>query len=95
MASTYLRSLLLTSVLSFLAPMTLVGSAISLFLLLGAIPGLDGLGQAGFQMIRTFLTTFGAGDAWEGLLVIGSACAIVGALFDTYTFYSRYSFRKL
>lgn len=95
MASTYFRSLLLTSILSFLAPMTLVGSAIALSLLVSTIPGLDAFGEAGFQTIRTFLSTFGAGDIWEGVFVIGFTCASVGALLDTYSFYRLYSFRKL
>lgn len=95
MASNYLRSLLLTAFLCFLAPMMLLGSAIALFLLLSSIPGLGRFGQASFEMIRAFLAAFGTGNVWEGLVVIGCACALVGSLFDTYTFYHHYRFRKL
>lgn len=81
----YLRSLFLASFLSFVAPMALVGGAIALFLLLGFVPGL-GFSQAIATQILGFLKTLGTGNAWEGAIVIGGACALVGALFDTYIF---------
>jgi hypothetical protein len=95
MASSYFRSLVLTCLLSFLAPLVLVGGAIAFFLLLGFLPGLDAVGQAGDRMMMFFLATFGNGNAWEGMIVIGCACAVVGAMLDTYSFYRHYSFRKL
>jgi hypothetical protein len=81
----YLRSLLLASALSFIAPVTLVGSAIALFLILGYLPGFA-FSQAIATQIVVFLQTFGNGNAWEGTIVIGCACALVGGLFDTYIF---------
>jgi len=83
---TYLRSLLLASLLSFLAPIALIGGTISILLLLGFIPGLMSFAQASASQILAFLETFGSGNAWEGTLVIGCACGVVGALFDTYIF---------
>ncbi|MER3476797.1 MAG: hypothetical protein C4287_09950, partial [Leptolyngbya sp. ERB_1_2] len=74
----YLRSLLLASLLSFLAPIALVGGTIALLLLLGFIPGLMPFGQACATQILAFLETFGNGNPWEGTLVIGCACAVVG-----------------
>ena len=61
-----------------------------LFATLGVIscvPGLDSVGQAGTTQILQFLATFGSGCPFQGVMTIGSACSIVGALFDTYAFY--------
>lgn len=82
----YLRSLLLAVLFSFIAPIALIGSAIALLLLLTYVPGLMPLGQACTTQILSFLETFGSGSAWEGMIVIGCACSVVGALFDTYIF---------
>ncbi len=90
----YLRSLFLTSLVSFLTPLLLVGSAIAGLILVGVIPGLDGFSQWSSGLILSFLQTFGSGKALEGLLVIGGACGMVGALFDTYIFYRYSSFRR-
>ena len=80
----YLRSLLLAVLLSFIAPIVLIGGSIAAFLFLGSVPGMMPFGQAGIAQILSFLETFGSGSAWEGVMVIGCACAVVGALFDTY-----------
>lgn len=93
LASSYLRSLILTSIFSFIAPLLLVGGAIAGLVLLGLVPWLEGLSQMGLEQIKTFLQTFGNGNALEGSLVIGCACALVGGLFDTYIFYRQRSFR--
>jgi hypothetical protein len=95
LTSSYLRSLLLTSLLSFLAPVLLIGGAIALTLPLSLCPGLGDVSDALSTPILAFLATFGNGNAWEGVIVIGCACALVGGLFDTYTFYRHYSLRKL
>lgn len=82
----YLRSLLLASLLSFLAPIALIGGTLVLLLLMGAVPGLMPFGQVCATQILSFLETFGSGSAWEGTIVIGCTCGLVGALFDTYIF---------
>lgn len=82
----YLRSLLLAILLSFIAPIALIGSAIVLLLSIGYVPGLAQVGQACANQLLFFLETFGNGSAWEGTIVIGCACGLVGALFDTYIF---------
>ncbi len=89
----YLRSLFLTSLVSFLTPLLFVGSTILGLILMGLIPGLDGFSQWVLGLILSFLQTFGSGKALEGLLVIGGACGVVGALFDTYISYRYSSFR--
>jgi hypothetical protein len=93
LASSYLRSLILTSIFSFIAPLLLVGGATAGMVLLGFVPWLEGLSQIGLEQIKIFLQTFGNGNALEGSLVIGCACALVGGLFDTYIFYRQRSFR--
>lgn len=91
--SVYLRSLFLTSLVSFLTPLLLVGSAIAGLMLIGLIPGLDEFSQWSSGVVLMFLQTFGSGKALEGSLVIGGACGVVGGLFDTYIFYHHSSFR--
>lgn len=90
----FLRSLLLTSVLSFTAPLLLVGGVwVSLFLL-GYIPLLEAIAQTGSEQILNFLAIFGNGCPLEGILVIGCTCGFVGALFDTYAFYRYQTLRS-
>jgi uncharacterized membrane protein len=90
----YLRSLLLTSLFCFLTPLVLVGGAIAGLLLLGLVPGLETLSQWASSSILVFLQTFGSGNALEGSLVIGGACGLVGAMFDTYIFYRQSNFHR-
>ena len=90
----YLRSLFLTSLVSFLTPLLFAGSAITGLIFMGLIPGLDGFSQWSSGLILTVLRTLGSGKALEGSLVIGGACGVVGALFNTYIFYRYSSFRR-
>ncbi|MCU0549039.1 MAG: hypothetical protein MUC48_06795 [Leptolyngbya sp. Prado105] len=90
----YLRSLLLAVLLSFIAPTALIGMAIVLLLLIGSVPGFISFGQVCATQLLYFLETFGNGSAWEGTIVIGCACAVVGALFETYIFTSTTSGNK-
>ena len=89
----FLRSVLLTSLLSFVAPLLLIGAGLTSFSLIGLVPALQGFGHSGEEMILQFLATFGSGCPLQGFLVIGIAFGLVGALFDTYAFYqhSRWS----
>jgi len=59
------------------------GAWISLSLI-GYIPGLEGKSIA--EQILQFLATFGSGNSFRGLVVIGLTCSL-GVLFDTYAFY--------
>lgn len=83
----YLRSLVLTVLLCFVAPILLV---IALFAALGIvcyIPGIEAIGQTGTKQLLNFLAVFGSGCPFQGVMTIGSTCSLVGALFDTYAFY--------
>lgn len=82
-----LRSLLLTMIFSFTAPVFVIGGGLISVCLLGYVPGLQGTGGAIAFAMKQFLATFGSGSPWQGLVVIGFTCSLVGALFDTYAFY--------
>ena len=88
----FLRSVLLTSVLSFVAPILLFGGALVSLALLAYIPGLEGSGLVAEQILQ-FLATFGSGNRFGGLAVISLTCSIVGVLFDMYVFYRCQSMR--
>ncbi|MFQ4145599.1 hypothetical protein [Chlorogloeopsis sp. ULAP02] len=83
----FLRSLLLTIIISFVAPMFLVGAMLLSLSLIGYVPGLQGLTEAIATHILQFLIIFGSGTAFRGLFVISLTCGFVGGLFDTYAYY--------
>ncbi|WP_293129887.1 hypothetical protein [Microcoleus sp. bin38.metabat.b11b12b14.051] len=89
----FLRSLLITSLLSFVAPLLLIGAGLTSCSLLCHVPALQAVGRSGEDQIVQFLATFGSGCPLQGFLVIGLAFGLVGALFDTYAAYqhSRWS----
>jgi hypothetical protein len=89
----FLRSILLTGLLSFIAPLLLIGAGLTGFSLIGLVPSLQGLGHSGEELILQFLATFGSGCPLQGFLVIGITFGLVGALFDTYASFqhSRWS----
>lgn len=89
----FLRSLLLTIILSFVFPTFLIGGGLASVSLLKYVPGLQGIGQAIASAMQQFLATFGSGSAWRGLCIIGMTCSLVGALFDMYAFYRYQNLR--
>jgi len=42
-----------------------------------------------------FLSIFGAGSVWRGVIVIGLTLALVAGWFDIYTLYRFYQFKQL
>ncbi|MEH1912715.1 hypothetical protein [Nostoc sp.] len=90
----FLRSLLLTIIFSFVAPMFLVGGGLLLLSLIGNIPALQELTSAIATQIILFLVTFGSGTPLRGLFVISLTCGFVGALFDMYAHY-RYQILRI
>ena len=90
----FLRSLLLTSILSFTAPLILVGAILVSFSLLGYVPLIGPLGETGVKQVLQFLATFGSGHPFQGLVIIGFACGLVGGLFDTFNFYRYQNLRN-
>jgi hypothetical protein len=90
----FLRSLLLTIIFSFVAPIFLVGGGLLLLSLIGSFPGLQHLTEAIATQIMRFLATFGSGTPLRGLFVISLTCSFVGSLFDTYVYY-RYQILRI
>jgi hypothetical protein len=83
----FFRSLILTTVFSFIAPIFLFGGILLFLSLFSYIPGLQGMiADTSVQVIH-FLDTFGSGSSLNGLFTIGLTCGFVGALFDTYVYY--------
>lgn len=82
-----LRSLLITSILSFLVPVFLIAAIWSVLFLIGCLPYLETIGQVGAVQVSHFLDVFGSGSPIRGVMVIGLVCSLVGVLFDTYAFY--------
>jgi hypothetical protein len=83
----FFRSLILTTVFSFIAPIFLFGGILLFLSLFSYIPGLQGMiADTSVQVIH-FLDTFGRGSSLNGLFTIGLTCGFVGALFDTYVYY--------
>lgn len=85
--STLLKSLLITSVFSFLTPVLLFVGVLGTLALLAYVPLLNGLSQFSLSQLMRFLSVFGSGSAIAGVMVIAIVCCLVGVLFDTYTFY--------
>jgi hypothetical protein len=83
----FLRSLVLTILLCFVAPILVVTLLLAAFAALSYIPGFETIGQTSTTQLFKFLTVFGSGCAIEGVIVISCTCSLVGALFDTYAFY--------
>jgi hypothetical protein len=88
------RSLLLTSIFSFLAPVSLIVVLLAGSAAIGHTP-LDALGSnSSFDQIVQFLKVFGNGSLWRGITVIGLVGSLVGVLFDTYSFYQSQQWRS-
>lgn len=80
-----LRSLLLTGILAFLAPMLLMIGLFSLLYVVKYLPLLDQFGHWGIKQFVHILTIFGNGSPLHGALTIALVCSLVAILFDTYT----------
>ncbi|MEM1367479.1 MAG: hypothetical protein AAGG02_05555 [Cyanobacteria bacterium P01_H01_bin.15] len=79
--------LLLTSVLSFLVPLVLVGLVLVIIMGLSHLPGVAHLGQASLAQTLTFLELFGEGSVLQGVLTLGFASSGVGVLFAAFNSY--------
>jgi len=83
----FFRSLLLTVLLSFAAPVVLIGGGLVSLSIIAYLPGLQRISQVVVEQILQFLAIFGSGNWLQGLLIICLTCCLVGAMFDTYAFY--------
>lgn len=82
-----LRSLVLTAILTFLAPLLVLGTLLLPLLLLEQLHGLEAMSRYGITQIFYFLQTFGSGNTLHGALIIGAVCSLVGMMFDSYALY--------
>ena len=85
---TLLRSLLLTVLISFITPVVLLTGLFATLCGIGYLPVVDTIAQIGVTDLLKFLAIFGSGSPLQGIVVIGVTFSLVGALFDTYAFYS-------
>lgn len=92
-SQSFLRSLLLTSALSFSTPVLLIGVVLFGLTIIGQISLVGEVAQLVVRQIVQVLSVFGSGDAVQGTLVIGLTCGLVGGMFDTYAFY-RHNLRR-
>ncbi|MEH2033777.1 MAG: hypothetical protein V7K67_29890 [Nostoc sp.] len=90
----FLRSLVLTIIFSFVAPMFFVGGGLLFISLIGHFPGLQELTEVIATQIMRFLATFGSGTPLRGLFVISLTCSFVGGLFDMFVYY-RYQILRI
>ncbi|MGB3494176.1 MAG: hypothetical protein WBA57_15710 [Elainellaceae cyanobacterium] len=84
MLTQLVRSLVLTGIAGFIAPMVFVGALVSAVFLIGYIPGLDGISHDNLNRVAHFLNVFGSGNPFRGVVVLGIVGGSVGMLFDTY-----------
>jgi hypothetical protein len=79
--------------LSFTAPILLIGALLLGLSFFSWIPILETLAQLGLQQILQFLSVFGQGDVFQGTVIISFTCSLVGTLFDSYAYYQRQSIK--
>lgn len=91
--SHFLRSVLVTSLLSFAVPSLVLGLGVASMVAIGYLPGLGSLSESAVKQLLQFLSTFGSGSPVQGVVVIGLTCSLVGALFDAYAFYRSQNLR--
>jgi hypothetical protein len=84
---TLLRSLLFSTLLSFVAPVLLVGTILTALFATSYLPGFTWICQAVVSQIVQFLTIFGSGYPLQGMFTIAVTFAFVGSLFDLFNFY--------
>lgn len=93
--SHFIRSLFVSTLLSFLAPVIGVASLFALAVGIRYIPDLEWIGQVGMQQIGDFLSIFGSGNPVHGVVIIGVAFSLVGGLFDTFALYQHQRFKGI
>jgi len=90
----FLRSLVLTTGISFLLPIIPLALLFTGFSLLGYLPIVAAIAHGVTHALTDFLAVFGNGNPMQGLLIIGLTFALVGGLFDAYAFHNHYSLRR-
>jgi len=81
----YLASLTVTAVVCFTAPVLAAGILFLMLTLLLHSPAFGSWGRLGLGLMQDVLLTFGNGNPWHGLGLMGLVASLVGMLFDGYT----------
>jgi hypothetical protein len=89
-----LRSLVLTTFLSFAMPIVLVGGMLMIVAAVGCVPGLTILGRIGSDRILEVLSILGSGYPVQGMLVVGLTWGTAGGLFELYNYYLYQNLRS-
>ena len=84
--SDFLSSLLLTALMSFIAPVMAIGTILAGSYAVSCIPGCTPVGHMGIDCIVGFLAIFGNGLPRDGIITIGLTSAFAGALLDLFSF---------
>jgi hypothetical protein len=92
--SSLLRSVVLTSIISFVAATGLIGLVTGIILSVGYVPGLSSFSALGLHQVATILIIFGSGNPLVGLVLIGLVCSLVAVLFDVYTSYRNQTLNR-
>jgi hypothetical protein len=88
-----LRSLILASFFSFIAPILTIALSLVLLLLVGTLPGLEEISRVAIAQVFLVLKVFGNGSLVQGVGIIAVVCSFVGVLFDSYSFYRDHKLR--
>lgn len=80
-----LRSLCLTSLLSFALPVLVLGVGVLSSIFISYIPKCATLGQAGVRLLLDFTAAFGEGHPLQGILWLGCTFSFVAVLFNACT----------
>lgn len=91
----YVRSLLLTMLISFVVPVAILGMMLAGLSMSSHFPGVAAIAHITLQQMLIFLKIFGSGRAIDGLGTIGITCSLVGGLFDTYTYYQSHRYQHV
>lgn len=87
-------SLFLTALISFAAPVLLIGTVLGLLILTSYVPGFLLVSEQGMLHILNFLAVFGDGKPVQGVLTLGITVSIVGILLDILNFYHYQSLQN-
>lgn len=88
----WIRSLLLTVLLSFMAPIVLLGGLLAILSAISYFPGMDLVGHFSTKILSEFLAAFGNGYRLQGIVTIGLTCSLVGGLLDLFNLYNYESY---
>jgi hypothetical protein len=91
--SNFLLSLTLAALMSFAAPVVLIGITLGILAIVSWFPGFLTLGNQGLLHLLEFLAVFGEGKPLQGIVTLGFTVSIVGVLLDILNFYRYQSLR--